>query len=185
VNNTDLNHLSLVSQLLALGVPGYVFLGLFGASTIGQIVWLSRDSQRRINAEAFAMQIRKLLAANNEDRALKLSRAHDGPVARLTRLGVQARINNENPANAVQDAMPTFLDEARSGLVPVSMLGGLTVAVGALTMLSGASKGLGASFMGPMGVALAVMAAVSVRNGLRWNSWSDELNEAARAVIDS
>ena len=43
-----------------------------------------------VNAKAFLEQIRKLVAANNVDRAIKLCSATEAPVARVAKAGLDA-----------------------------------------------------------------------------------------------
>src|SRR5215831_11771452 len=59
-----------------------------------------------VNARAFLEQIRKLVAANNVDRAIKLCSATEAPVARVARAGL-ARLNKGEAAvsTAIEEMM--------------------------------------------------------------------------------
>src|SRR3954464_631011 len=67
-----------------------------------------------VNAKAFLEQIRKLVAANNVDRAVKLCSATEAPVARVARAGLQ-RLNKGEAAvsTAIEEMMAEVAPELK------------------------------------------------------------------------
>src|SRR5512144_1510977 len=72
------------------------------------IFYLGKGS---VNAPAFLEQIRKLVAANNVDRAVKLCQATEAPVARVARAGLQRMPKGEV-------ALSTAIEETMADVTP-------------------------------------------------------------------
>src|SRR5207253_6682515 len=64
-----------------------------------------------VNAKAFLEQIRKLVAANNVDRAVKLCSATEAPIARVARAGLQKISKGEI-------AFTTAIEETLTDVMP-------------------------------------------------------------------
>src|SRR5499425_2303271 len=73
-----------------------------------------------VNAKAFLEQIRKLVAANNVDRAIKLCSATEAPVARVAKAGLSRIPQGET-------AVATALEAPLANIAPVvGLLGTIT-----------------------------------------------------------
>src|SRR6201994_5226735 len=90
-----------LSDVFQKGGPFFYFNTLFLAIVVGLIVERSIYFLGRghLNAKAFLEQLRKLLSANNVDRAKKLGAATTGPVARVAKAGLN-RLHRGEAAGA-------------------------------------------------------------------------------------
>ena len=82
--------MSWLSDVFQKGGPFFIVNTFFLAVVIGLIVERSIYFLGRghLNAKAFLEQLRKLLSANNVDRAKKLCDATTAPVARVAKAGL-------------------------------------------------------------------------------------------------
>lgn len=128
------------SQLEALRAAGWLgwAFGLVSLAAVGLlVVALGRTRfAMSLNTEAFLVQIRKLVEAGNVQRAVKLSQAHDGPVARLTRLGLNAM---PHARDEMQRHMLELLAFATRGFEAARVAGAASVLLGGV-LLSGAAN---------------------------------------------
>src|SRR5438105_748391 len=108
-----------LSEVFQKGGPFFIVNTFFLAVVIGLIVeraiyFLGRG---HLNAKAFLEQIKRLLAANNIDRAKKLCDATTAPVARVAKAGLN-RIHRGEAA--VAQAMDETMTDALPGTRPTS-----------------------------------------------------------------
>jgi hypothetical protein len=152
-----------------------------GVAFVAQMSWFVRDARLRLDAKAFGEQLRKLVAADNADRAIKLSRAAAGrPAADFACEILEGRAAR---GEGVEPVLRETLRRARRGLAAVSALTcvAVLVAVAALVLEVRSGTALEQPAMWALPVPLLV---ISVRNGMRWGGWREELRTIMRAVGD-
>src|SRR5258707_8653418 len=104
--------MSWLSELFQKGGPFFIVNTFFLAIVIGLIVeraiyFLGRG---HLNAKAFLEPLRKLLSANNVDRAKKLCDATTAPVPRVANAGLNRLHRAEPPvAQAMEETMTATL----------------------------------------------------------------------------
>lgn len=108
--------------------------------TIGIIVeraiyFLGKGS---VNARAFLEQIRKLVAANNVDRAIKLCSATEAPVAQVARAGLQRLPKGEAAiATGVEEALTDVTPELKKRISVLWSLANIATLIGLLGTITG------------------------------------------------
>jgi biopolymer transport protein ExbB/TolQ len=108
--------------------------------TIGIIVeraiyFLGKGS---VNAKAFLEQIRKLVAANNVDRAIKLCSATEAPVAQVARAGLTRLPKGEAAvATGVEEALTDVTPELKKRVGVLWSLANIATLIGLLGTISG------------------------------------------------
>ena len=91
-----------------------------------------------INANAFLEQIKRLLAANNVDRAKKLCDATTAPVARVAKAGLNRLHRGEAAvAQAMEETMTDTLPEVKTRIGALWSLANITTLVGLLGTITG------------------------------------------------
>jgi hypothetical protein len=147
-------------------------LAALALGALGGLLLRSR-MQLTIRTSEFLKQIEKLLLANNLERAVKLSRAHDGPVACLTHDALtspngQAHPSGRLEADLVRDRIERHLNErlapALWGQWPARALGAAALASSALV----------AARVAPAGYPMLALADALLAGALLLN-WTDEL----------
>jgi len=98
-----------------------------------------------VNARAFLEQIRKLVAANNVDRAVKLCSATEAPVARVARAGL-TRINKGEAAmsTAIEETMADVTPELKKRIAVLWSIANIATLLGLLGTISGLIKSFAA-----------------------------------------
>jgi biopolymer transport protein ExbB len=108
--------------------------------TIGIIVertifFLGKGS---VNARAFLEQIRKLVAANNVDRAIKLCSATEAPVAQVAKAGLVRLPKGEAAvATGVEEALTDVTPELKKRIGVLWSLANIATLIGLLGTISG------------------------------------------------
>jgi len=105
-----------LSEVFQKGGPFFIVNTFFLAIVIGIIVERSIYFLGRghLNAKAFLEQIKRLLAANNVDRAKKLCDATAAPVARVAKAGLNRLHRGEAAvAQAMEETMTDALPEVK------------------------------------------------------------------------
>jgi biopolymer transport protein ExbB/TolQ len=108
--------------------------------TIGIIVeraifFLGKGS---VNAKAFLEQIRKLVAANNVDRAIKLCSATEAPVAQVAKAGLVRLPKGEAAvATGVEEALTDATPELKKRIGVLWSLANIATLIGLLGTISG------------------------------------------------
>ncbi len=146
-----------------------------------QVLWFILEAQRRLNVEDFAAQLRKLVAAGNPERALKLAEAASGrPAGDLARAMLAARAGE---GGGFEQAFPRVLADARRGLVAALAVGGVGLLGGGAALLVGLAGGASRP---PVGLVIALLGLLvfSLRNGTRWTAWPTELTRIRLALSD-
>ena len=91
-----------------------------------------------VNAKAFLEQIRKLVAANNVDRAIKLCSATEAPVARVAKAGLNRLHRGEAAvAQAMEETMTDTLPEVKTRIGALWSLANIATLVGLLGTITG------------------------------------------------
>jgi biopolymer transport protein ExbB/TolQ len=91
-----------------------------------------------LNAKAFLEQLRKLLSANNVDRAKKLCDATTAPVARVAKAGLNRLHRGEAAvAQAMEETMTDTLPEVKTRIGALWSLANITTLVGLLGTITG------------------------------------------------
>ncbi len=132
--------MSWLSELFQKGGPFFIVNTFFLAIVIGLIVeraiyFLGRG---HLNAKAFLEQLRKLLSANNVDRAKKLCDATTAPVARVAKAGLNRLHRGEAAvAQAMEETMTDTLPEVKTRIGALWSLANITTLVGLLGTITG------------------------------------------------
>ena len=132
--------MSWLSNLFQKGGPFFIVNTFFLAIVIGLIVeraiyFLGRG---HLNAKAFLEQLRKLLSANNVDRAKKLCDATTAPVARVAKAGLNRLHRGEAAvAQAMEETMVDTLPEVKTRIGALWSLANVATLVGLLGTITG------------------------------------------------
>jgi biopolymer transport protein ExbB len=132
--------MSWLSELFQKGGPFFIVNTFFLAIVIGLIVeraiyFLGRG---HLNAKAFLEQLRKLLSANNVDRAKKLCDATTAPVARVAKAGLNRLHRGEAAvAQAMEETMTDTLPEVKTRVGALWSLANITTLIGLLGTITG------------------------------------------------
>ena len=119
-----------------------------------------------VNAKAFLEQIRKLVAANNVDRAVKLCSATEAPVARVAKAGLTRLPKGEAAVTtAIEETLVDVTPDLKKRIgslwslaniaTLIGLLGTITGLIGAFA--GGAFRGGVRSFTGGRGVAVVAL----------------------------
>ena len=139
--------MSWLSDVFQKGGPFFIVNTFFLAVVIGLIVeraiyFLGRG---HLNAKAFLEQLRKLLSANNVDRAKKLCDATTAPVARVAKAGLNRLHRGEAAvAQAMEETMTDTLPEVKTRIGALWSLANITTLIGLLGTISGLIKSFAA-----------------------------------------
>lgn len=129
-----------LSDVFHKGGPLFFVNTLFLAVVIAIIVERSLYFLGRghLNAKAFLEQIRKLISANNIDRAKKLCEATSAPVARVARAGINRLHKGEAAvAQAMEETMNDALPEVKTRIGALWSLANIVTLVGLLGTITG------------------------------------------------
>jgi biopolymer transport protein ExbB len=132
--------MSWLSELFQKGGFFFIVNTFFLAVVIGLIVeraiyFLGRG---HLNAKAFLEQLRKLLSANNVDRAKKLCDATTAPVARVAKAGLNRLHRGEAAvAQAMEETMTDTLPEVKTRVGALWSLANITTLIGLLGTITG------------------------------------------------
>src|SRR5512139_2375389 len=132
--------MSWLSELFQKGGPFFIVNTFFLAIVIGLIVeraiyFLGRG---HLNAKAFLEQLRKLLSANNVDRAKKLCDATTAPVARVAKAGLNRLHRGEAAvAQAMEETMTDTLPEVKTRIGALWSLANVVTLIGLLGTITG------------------------------------------------
>ena len=132
--------MSWLSELFQKGGPFFIINTFFLAIVIGVIVERSIYFLGRghLNAKAFLEQLRKLLSANNVDRAKKLCDATTAPVARVAKAGLNRLHRGEAAvAQAMEETMTDTLPEVKTRVGSLWSLANITTLTGLLGTITG------------------------------------------------
>lgn len=129
-----------LSDVFQKGGPFFIVNTFFLAVVIGLIVeraiyFLGRG---HLNAKAFLEQLRKLLSANNVDRAKKLCDATTAPVARVAKAGLNRLHRGEAAvAQAMEETMTDTLPEVKTRIGALWSLANICTLIGLLGTITG------------------------------------------------
>jgi biopolymer transport protein ExbB/TolQ len=132
--------MSWLSNLFDKGGFFFIVNTFFLAIVIGLIVeraiyFLGRG---HLNAKAFLEQLRKLLSANNVDRAKKLCDATTAPVARVAKAGLNRLHRGEAAvAQAMEETMTDTIPEVKTRVGALWSLANIVTLVGLLGTITG------------------------------------------------
>jgi biopolymer transport protein ExbB len=132
--------MSWLSELFQKGGPFFIVNTFFLAIVIGLIVERSIYFLGRghLNAKAFLEQLRKLLSANNVDRAKKLCDATTAPVARVAKAGLNRLHRGEAAvAQAMEETMTDTLPEVKTRIGALWSFANISTLVGLLGTITG------------------------------------------------
>ncbi|HSR99534.1 MAG TPA: MotA/TolQ/ExbB proton channel family protein, partial [Kofleriaceae bacterium] len=132
--------MSWLSDVFQHGGPFFIVNTFFLAVVIGLIVERSIYFLGRghLNAKAFLEQLRKLLSANNVDRAKKLCDATTAPVARVAKAGLNRLHRGEAAvAQAMEETMTDTLPEVKTRIGALWSLANITTLIGLLGTITG------------------------------------------------
>jgi biopolymer transport protein ExbB len=129
-----------LSDVFSKGGPFFIINTFFLAVVIALIVeramyFLGRG---HLNAKAFLEQIKRLLAANNVDRAKKLCDATTAPVARVAKAGLNRLHRGEAAvAQAMEETMTDALPEVKTRIGALWSMANITTLTGLLGTITG------------------------------------------------
>jgi biopolymer transport protein ExbB/TolQ len=132
--------MSWLSDVFNKGGGFFIVNTFFLAIVIGLIVERSIYFLGRghLNAKAFLEQLRKLLSANNVDRAKKLCDATTAPVARVAKAGLNRLHRGEAAvAQAMEETMTDTLPEVKTRIGALWSLANIVTLVGLLGTITG------------------------------------------------
>src|SRR5262245_49621342 len=129
-----------IAEMFQDGGPFFIVNTFFLAVIIALIVeraiyFLGRG---HINAKAFLEQIKRLLAANNIDRAKKLCDATSAPIARVAKAGL-SRIHRGEAAvaQAMEETMVDVTPEIKTRIAALWSLANIVTLTGLLGTITG------------------------------------------------
>jgi biopolymer transport protein ExbB/TolQ len=129
-----------LSDVFQKGGPFFIVNTFFLAIVLGLIVeraiyFLGRG---HLNAKAFLEQLKRLLAANNVDRAKKLCDATTAPVARVAKAGLNRLHRGEAAvAQAMEETMTDTLPEVKTRIGALWSMANITTLTGLLGTITG------------------------------------------------
>ena len=129
-----------LADIFQKGGPFFIVNTFFLAVVIGLIVeraiyFLGRG---HLNAKAFLEQLKRLLAANNVDRAKKLCDATTAPVARVAKAGLNKLHRGEAAvAQAMEETMTDALPEVKTRIGALWSLANIITLIGLLGTITG------------------------------------------------
>ena len=129
-----------LSDVFQKGGPFFIVNTFFLAVVLAIIVertiyFLGRG---HLNAKAFLEQIKRLLAANNVDRAKKLCDATSAPVARVAKAGLNKLHRGEAAvAQAMEEAMTEVLPEVKARIGALWSMANIVTLTGLLGTITG------------------------------------------------
>ena len=129
-----------LSEVFEKGGPFFIVNTFFLAVVLAIIVertiyFLGRG---HLNAKAFLEQIKRLLAANNVDRAKKLCDATSAPVARVAKAGLNRLHRGEAAvAQAMEEAMIEALPEVKARIGALWSMANIVTLTGLLGTITG------------------------------------------------
>jgi biopolymer transport protein ExbB/TolQ len=129
-----------LSEVFQKGGPFFIVNTFFLAIVIGIIVERSIYFLGRghLNAKAFLEQIKRLLAANNVDRAKKLCDATAAPVARVAKAGLNRLHRGEAAvAQAMEETMTDALPEVKVRIGALWSFANIVTLTGLLGTITG------------------------------------------------
>ena len=132
--------MSWLSDVFQKGGPFFIVNTFFLAVVIGLIVeraiyFLGRG---HLNAKAFLEQLRKLLSANNVDRAKKLCDATTAPVARVAKAGLNRIHRGEAAvAQAMEETMTDTIPEVKTRIGALWSMANIVTLTGLLGTITG------------------------------------------------
>ena len=132
--------MNFLSDVFNKGGPFFIVNKFFLAVVLGLIVeraiyFLGRG---HLNAKAFLEQLKRLLAANNIDRAKKLCDATSAPVARVAKAGLNRLHRGEAAvAQAMEETMTDTLPEVKTRIGALWSMANITTLTGLLGTVTG------------------------------------------------
>ncbi|MHB8879620.1 MAG: hypothetical protein ACYC8T_38515 [Myxococcaceae bacterium] len=144
---------TLLQAFWSAGPMARAFAVMTAAALVALGVVLARTKfVLSLRTDEFLRQIDKLVGSSNAVRAVKLSGAHDGPVARLTRAGLVAAVeggHRRSPAEQARRARdemerqrPRMLALATRDFLVARLLGAAAFSVGVAALLGPAAGSL-------------------------------------------
>lgn len=129
-----------LSDVFQKGGPFFIINTFFLAIVIALIVERSMYFLGRghLNAKAFLEQIKRLLAANNVDRAKKLCDATSAPVARVAKAGLNRLHRGEAAvAQAMEETMTEAIPEVKTRIGALWSMANIVTLTGLLGTITG------------------------------------------------
>ena len=129
-----------LSDVFSKGGPFFIVNTFFLAVVIALIVERSMYFLGRghLNAKAFLEQIKRLLAANNVDRAKKLCDATSAPVARVAKAGLNRLHRGEAAvAQAMEETMTDAMPEVKTRIGALWSMANIVTLTGLLGTITG------------------------------------------------
>ena len=127
---------------LFLEQGGFFMYVNLGSSAIAIALILERTifflGKGSVNASAFLEQIRKLVAANNVDRAIKLCSATEAPVAKVARAGLTRLSKGEAAVTtAIEETLVDVAPDLKKRIPALWSLANIATLIGLLGTITG------------------------------------------------
>ena len=177
-------HRSFIQTLFeAAGVWAPVTLGGLAIAIVVNLVQLIRNFNRTVNGVALAEQLKKLVAAGNIERALKLCHAAEGAVAtQVAVIGLNAQMRKEDGYAAMIDARTRILNALRTVHVVALVLGVGALLESAVMVAEAVSKGFPGDEIGAIVVFPALLVCLVVANVMRWSGMQRDMDAVIAAL---
>lgn len=166
----------------AAGVWAPLTLGVLAIAFAVNIARLVRDFNRRVNGVALATQLKKLIAAGNAERAVKLCHAAETAVASQVALaGLNARMHNADAYAAMLDVRARFIAQLKMGVTIAVVLGVAALIESAVMIGEAVSKGFPGAEIGAIAILPAILACLVLINAMQWSGMKRDMD----AIIDA
>jgi biopolymer transport protein ExbB len=125
-----------IKHLDVFMVANFIVLALVVAIVIDRAIYFL--GRGHINSKAFLEQIKRLLAANNIDRAKKLCDASSAPVARVAKAGLSRAHKGEAAvAQSIEETMVDVTPEVKTRIGALWSLANIATLLGLLGTITG------------------------------------------------
>jgi hypothetical protein len=181
----DVEHHGSFFQTLfeAAGVWAPLTLGVLAVALVVNVAWLYRSLNRRVNGAALGMQLRKLIAAGNEDRAVRLCRAAEGAVATQVALaGLNARAKGQDPYSAMVDVRQAVTRTFGKGFTVALAVGAAGLVESVVMVGAAASKGFPGNEIGAISIVPSLIAGAMALNAMQWSAMKRDIEAVIAAV---
>ena len=174
----EAHHASFIHALFdAAGVWAPITLALVGGAVLINVKLLYDDLRLRVNVVPFAEQMKKLLAADNADRAVKICRAIETTAAAKVALaGLESREHKNDARAAMLDVRARYVSMMRKGLFIALGLGTIGLIESAVMVVAAVEKEFPQNEVTAIAVLPALLACVMVVNAVRFGSFQRDLD---------
>jgi hypothetical protein len=166
----------------AAGVWAPVTIGVFVVATAINIGFLAQMMNKRVNGNALGMQLKKLIAAGNAERAVKLCHAAEKAFApQIALIGLNARMRNADHYTPMLEARAGILAVLNRGIAISLAFGAAALVESAVMFAEALSKGFPTNELGAIAFLPTMLGVVLAMNVMQWSAAKRDIE----AVIDA